>query len=121
MSLSQKEILEMIEGLDLPLSIKEALRSGLDGVEVTEEQFNEIIDNVLADYEHSRVEPCEAVGVVAAQSIGEPGTQMTMRTFHYAGVGRDQRYFGLAKAHRDRRCEKDSIYANDDHKAHGKR
>jgi len=28
----------------------------------------------------------EAVGVVAAQSIGEPGTQMTMRTFHYAGV-----------------------------------
>ncbi|MBN2478340.1 DNA-directed RNA polymerase subunit A'', partial [Candidatus Micrarchaeota archaeon] len=30
--------------------------------------------------------PYEAVGVVAAQSIGEPGTQMTMRTFHYAGV-----------------------------------
>jgi DNA-directed RNA polymerase subunit A" len=28
----------------------------------------------------------EAVGVVAAQSVGEPGTQMTMRTFHYAGV-----------------------------------
>ncbi len=33
-----------------------------------------------------RVDPGEAVGVVAAQSIGEPGTQMTMRTFHYAGV-----------------------------------
>ncbi|HID72721.1 TPA: DNA-directed RNA polymerase subunit A'' [Candidatus Micrarchaeota archaeon] len=30
--------------------------------------------------------PFEAVGVVCAQSIGEPGTQMTMRTFHYAGV-----------------------------------
>ncbi len=28
----------------------------------------------------------EAVGIVAAQSIGEPGTQLTMRTFHYAGV-----------------------------------
>jgi len=28
----------------------------------------------------------EPVGVVAAQSIGEPGTQMTLRTFHYAGV-----------------------------------
>lgn len=28
----------------------------------------------------------EAVGIVAAQSLGEPGTQMTMRTFHYAGV-----------------------------------
>lgn len=32
------------------------------------------------------ISPGEAVGVVAAQSIGEPGTQMTMRTFHYAGV-----------------------------------
>jgi len=28
----------------------------------------------------------EAVGIIAAQSIGEPGTQMTLRTFHYAGV-----------------------------------
>ncbi|MFH1471034.1 MAG: DNA-directed RNA polymerase subunit A'' [Candidatus Micrarchaeota archaeon] len=32
------------------------------------------------------VDSGEAVGIVAAQSIGEPGTQMTMRTFHYAGV-----------------------------------
>jgi DNA-directed RNA polymerase subunit A" len=32
------------------------------------------------------ITPFEAVGVVSAQSIGEPGTQMTMRTFHYAGV-----------------------------------
>lgn len=32
------------------------------------------------------VVPFEAVGVIAAQSLGEPGTQMTMRTFHYAGV-----------------------------------
>jgi len=33
-----------------------------------------------------RIDGGEAVGIVAAQSIGEPGTQMTMRTFHYAGV-----------------------------------
>ncbi|MEM2138241.1 MAG: DNA-directed RNA polymerase subunit A'' [Candidatus Anstonellaceae archaeon] len=33
-----------------------------------------------------QVDVGEAVGIVAAQSIGEPGTQMTMRTFHYAGV-----------------------------------
>ncbi|MBI4399885.1 DNA-directed RNA polymerase subunit A'' [Candidatus Micrarchaeota archaeon] len=36
--------------------------------------------------EKMRIIPGEAVGIVAAQSIGEPGTQMTMRTFHYAGV-----------------------------------
>ncbi|QLJ52985.1 MAG: DNA-directed RNA polymerase subunit A'' [Candidatus Fermentimicrarchaeum limneticum] len=32
------------------------------------------------------IDPGEAVGILSAQSIGEPGTQMTMRTFHYAGV-----------------------------------
>ncbi len=32
------------------------------------------------------VEPGEAIGIVTAQSIGEPGTQLTMRTYHYAGV-----------------------------------
>lgn len=37
-------------------------------------------------YVHSIVEPGTAVGALAAQSIGEPGTQMTLKTFHFAGV-----------------------------------
>jgi len=41
---------------------------------------------MMVKREDLKVEPGEAVGIVAAQSIGEPGTQMTMRTFHYAGV-----------------------------------
>lgn len=42
---------------------------------------------MMADKKPSiKIPPFEAVGVVSAQSIGEPGTQMTMRTFHYAGV-----------------------------------
>ena len=52
---------------------------------------------MASDYEHSKVEPCEAVGVVAAQSIGEPGTQMTMRTFHYAGVAEINVTLGLPR------------------------
>ncbi len=43
-------------------------------------------DRFLQIYEKSLVVPGEAVGTIAAQSIGEPGTQMTLRTFHYAGV-----------------------------------
>lgn len=34
----------------------------------------------------ANITPGEAAGIVAAQSLGEPGTQMTMRTFHYAGM-----------------------------------
>ena len=38
-------------------------------------------------FRHSLVEPGEAVGLLASQSIGEPSTQMTLTTFHFAGVG----------------------------------
>lgn len=43
-------------------------------------------ERFLQTYEKSLVVPGGAVGTIAAQSIGEPGTQMTLRTFHYAGV-----------------------------------
>ena len=97
MSLTEKEITERLEGLDLPDSIKEAMKSGLEGASLSKEQMDEIVAMVSADYKHSRVEPCEAVGVVAAQSIGEPGTQMTMRTFHYAGVAEINVTLGLPR------------------------
>src|SRR5512140_2747065 len=97
MSLSEKDIMEKLEGIDLPPSIKEAMQTGLKGGEVSAEQMDEIISQVSSDYQHSRVEPCEAVGVVAAQSIGEPGTQMTMRTFHYAGVAEINVTLGLPR------------------------
>jgi len=97
MSLSETDILERLEGLDLPQSIRDALLTGLRDGGAKTEQMEEIIQRVIADYEHSRVEPCEAVGVVAAQSIGEPGTQMTMRTFHYAGVAEINVTLGLPR------------------------
>ena len=97
MILTEKEITERLVGPDLPPSIKEAIQNGLKGVPVSSEQLAEIISLVAADYEHSKVEPCEAVGVVAAQSIGEPGTQMTMRTFHYAGVAEINVTLGLPR------------------------
>ncbi|KAI1001224.1 DNA-directed RNA polymerase III subunit [Podosphaera aphanis] len=40
----------------------------------------------LNKYAKAHVEPGHAVGAVGAQSIGEPGTQMTLKTFHFAGV-----------------------------------
>ncbi|MCD6301627.1 MAG: DNA-directed RNA polymerase subunit A'' [Staphylothermus sp.] len=53
---------------------------------LTVEELEKIIEETIIRYEKSMVEPGEAVGTVAAQSIGEPSTQMTLRTFHYAGV-----------------------------------
>ncbi|MQL54741.1 DNA-directed RNA polymerase subunit A'' [Acidianus ambivalens] len=53
---------------------------------ITKEEIDKIINLTLKDYDVSLINPGEAAGVVAAQSIGEPGTQMTLRTFHFAGV-----------------------------------
>jgi DNA-directed RNA polymerase subunit A" len=96
-TLTYKEVAERLQSLSLPHNIVESMRAELSGVELTEKQLEAIVTQVEEDYQHSKVEPCEAVGVVAAQSIGEPGTQMTMRTFHYAGVAEINVTLGLPR------------------------
>ena len=70
----------------LPQSIIDELKEKLKDLDIDEEKLNKIIDEVIREYRYVTVDPGEAVGTVAAQSIGEPSTQMTLRTFHYAGV-----------------------------------
>lgn len=64
---------------------------------ITTETLQRVIEAVREAYLSSLVEPGEAVGTVAAQSIGEPGTQMTLRTFHYAGVAELNVTLGLPR------------------------
>jgi len=56
-----------------------------------------IIQRVLEEFNQNQIDPSEACGIVGAQSIGEPGTQMTMRTFHYAGVAEINVTLGLPR------------------------
>ncbi len=53
---------------------------------ITKDQLNRILSEIVRSCEFAQIDPGSAVGMVAAQSIGEPGTQMTLRTFHFAGV-----------------------------------
>ncbi|RYO83487.1 hypothetical protein DL762_006078 [Monosporascus cannonballus] len=53
---------------------------------LSERTVRKFISLCLEKYKKARVEPGHAVGAVGAQSIGEPGTQMTLKTFHFAGV-----------------------------------
>ena len=48
---------------------------------------DDFADVFALKYKKGMVEPGEAVGCTAAQSIGEPSTQMTLNTFHLAGHG----------------------------------
>lgn len=52
----------------------------------TEGQLYNFLDSVNNKFNRAVTEPGTAVGALAAQSIGEPGTQMTLKTFHFAGV-----------------------------------
>lgn len=73
-------------GRTLPERIVSEMVEKLSRLKLTREEIEAIVDHAVNDYYSSMVEPGEAVGTVAAQSIGEPSTQMTLRTFHYAGV-----------------------------------
>jgi len=97
MAVSQKTIEEMTRNLQLPKNIIDSLHTELEETKVTKKQLEEIIMKVVEGYEYACIEPCEAAGVVSAQSIGEPGTQMTMRTFHYAGVAEINVTLGLPR------------------------
>jgi DNA-directed RNA polymerase subunit A" len=97
MAVSQKTIEEMTRNLQLPKNILDTLHKELEETKVTKKQLEEIIKRVVEGYEYACIEPCEAAGVVSAQSIGEPGTQMTMRTFHYAGVAEINVTLGLPR------------------------
>ena len=48
--------------------------------------FDYLIETIKVEFDKSLIEPSEMVGPIAAQSIGEPATQMTLNTFHFAGV-----------------------------------
>jgi len=75
------------KGIELPMNIIEELEESIKKRKIKDEDvIRRIVDRIIFEYERSKVEPGEAVGVVAAQSIGEPGTQMMMRTKHYAGA-----------------------------------
>lgn len=64
---------------------------------LSKEGAEKVMKKVLDLINRALAEPGEAVGVVTAQSIGEPGTQMTLRTFHFAGVKERNVTLGLPR------------------------
>ena len=83
------------ENSDLPPSILDSVRKSLG--KVSEAKAKAVLESVKGEYELMRAIPGESVGLVAAESIGEPGTQMTLNTFHFAGVAEMNITMGLPR------------------------
>ena len=100
--ISPLEILEKNEILKNKLKVNDTFKNNLsfkilidihlnpkylvDNFKIQREEYELIVTTIEQLYEFSKISPGEMVGAVAAQSIGEPATQMTLNTFHYAGV-----------------------------------
>ena len=81
----------------LPSGIIDELVSNILDKKFPKKMIKPIVERVLIDFNQNRIDSSEACGIVSAQSIGEPGTQMTMRTFHYAGVAEINVTLGLPR------------------------
>ncbi len=69
-----------------PQSVDEQLKELKETLKLNKAQVEKLRKIAEKQYEKSLIDPGEAVGVVAAQSIGEPGTQLTLRTKWLAGA-----------------------------------
>ena len=83
-------ILDSLEGLnEIEYSALDT-RPGRDAIDriakLSQATLKAFVVSCLQKYKRAQTEPGHAVGAVGAQSIGEPGTQMTLKTFHFAGV-----------------------------------
>ncbi|WP_135805780.1 DNA-directed RNA polymerase subunit A'' [Halorussus marinus] len=81
-----EDIEAVVEDTELPRRLKDEVYSTIEDRGAELSQADDLAKAVEKQYLDTRVDPLDPVGTVSAQSIGEPGTQMTMNTFHYAGV-----------------------------------
>ena len=69
----------------LSQSILEQVKASVPA-KITDAKLKSVLDAVVLEYNDTSVAAGESVGIISAESIGEPGTQMTMNTKHFSGV-----------------------------------
>src|SRR5206468_1423296 len=93
---------EIMEGLKeigrwLPRYVVGELAKKIHGLKLSKKRLHEVLTKICEKFDLHAIDANESAGIVSAQSIGEPGTQMTMRTFHYAGVAEMNVTLGLPR------------------------
>ena len=81
----------------LPRHVVQEISKRIEHAKMSDRLVKLIVEAAADRFEKHMIDPNESAGILAAQSIGEPGTQMTMRTFHYAGVAEMNVTLGLPR------------------------
>ena len=97
--LKEERLDEILNKYSEQLNIKliQNLKASLLKIPLKVSGIKNVCKKVVELLDKATIEPGEACGIVAAQSIGEPGTQMTLRTFHFAGVKERDVTLGLPR------------------------
>ena len=84
-------------GKSLPGRVLNDIKSESEKQKLNPTQISKALEMAKAEYEKSLITPGESIGIVTAESFGEPGTQMTLNVFHMAGVAEMQVTRGLPR------------------------
>ncbi len=81
----------------LPTKLVEEIELVSKELRLSNEKKQKLFDEIKNVFDQGRFEPAEGIGIIAAQSISEPATQMTMRTYHFAGTAGIRVTYGLPR------------------------
>jgi DNA-directed RNA polymerase subunit A" len=99
LSAGEQEIMEALKDIGrwLPRYVVGEVAKKIHGLKLNRKRLQEVLTKICEKFDLHEIDANESAGIVSAQSIGEPGTQMTMRTFHYAGVAEMNVTLGLPR------------------------
>jgi len=95
--MSEKLQEEFLDEIELPKKVEEEIEKVAKEMRLSKKDKERFVKEVKRYYMKSKFEPGEAIGIIAAQSISEPATQMTMRTYHFAGSAGIKVTYGLPR------------------------
>jgi len=82
---------------NLPSAILDNIKKESEEQKLSQSELSKLIDQSIEEYREALISPGEAIGIITAESIGEPSTQMALDVFHLAGVAEVQVTRGLPR------------------------
>lgn len=82
---------------EIPNPIIENIKKYVVKYKLSDSGIKEVLEKTKIEYGKKQIEPGEAIGIITAESFGEPSTQMVLRTFHFAGVSEMNITVGLPR------------------------
>jgi len=89
-------LIEQYKG-KIPDVILKKFKKEAENLKLQKKDVGKALEILKASYESSKIDSGEAIGVITAESFGEPGTQMTLNVFHFAGVAEVSVSLGLPR------------------------